>query len=69
MSIFSSPKLKSKFKWGKVIDIPIKIESFEFGDEFQIGSLQISCDPFVDFAVDFRTEMILPSSSFTFGIL
>ena len=40
----------------------------EFGDEFQIGSLQIFGDPFVDFAVHFRTEMILPSSRFTFGI-
>lgn len=37
----------------------------EFGDEFQIGSLQILFDPLVDFAVHFRSEVVLPASRFT----
>jgi hypothetical protein len=39
----------------------------QFGDEFQTGSLQILRDPFVDFAVHFRAEMVLPASCLTFS--
>jgi hypothetical protein len=39
----------------------------QFGDEFQTGSLQILGDPFVDFTVHFRAEMVLPASRLTFS--
>lgn len=39
----------------------------ELGDEFQIGSGQIFLDPGVDFAIQFRAEVILPVASLSFA--
>ena len=39
----------------------------EFGDEFQIGSLQILCNPLVDASVQIRTEVVLPVARLSFA--
>jgi hypothetical protein len=39
----------------------------EFGYEFQIGSLQILCNPLVDASVQIRTEVVLPVARLSFA--
>jgi hypothetical protein len=60
-----SPNEFSQFTNIKFKDRSLLI--IQFGDEFQTGSLQILGDPFVDFTVHFRAEMVLPASRLTFS--